>query len=184
MYLRAALCLTILFGWNMAHATTTSCSIPLDESKSSPAIDVIQNGTSVDRDALLEQIRRGFDSSTLEPQLSDLYRGTPQSLVGYPDGMPYPAEGDTVNFTNSLPGVNMLVRARVTLANNPNIAYQLNFSLDQHAAMARNALLRRLGYAIASPKHYKSLKVKFTGVSRTLKKLHSENLQSRTVMYF
>jgi hypothetical protein len=158
--LRALLCFGLLFSWNAAHATVTTCVVPLNEALSAPAIDIIQNGASVDRDVLSDQIRHGLDSSTLEPQLSDIYRGAEQPLVQYAN-IPYPAEGDTVNFSNQLAGVSMLVRARVTLESDSNIAYQLNFSLDQHAALVRNALFRKLGYSIPSPKYYSKLKVRF-----------------------
>ena len=161
--LRALFCLGLLFSWSAAQATITTCTIPLKETQSAPAIDVIENGVSVDRDTLLDEINHGLDSSTLEPQLSDLYQGTPQTIVQYAD-MPYPSENDTVNFTNILPGASMLVRGRVTLGSNPNIAYQMNFSLDQHASLMRNALMRRLGYAIPSPKYYSKLKVKFNSL--------------------
>ena len=143
-----------------ANANITTCSIPLDESKSAPAIDLIQNKMLVDRDVLFEQIRQDFDSSVLEPELNDFYLGSPQPLVQYPD-TPFPAEGDTVNFTSPLPSITLIARGRVTLEKNPKAAFQLIFSLDQHASLARNAFLRRLGYAIPTPKHYFRLKVRF-----------------------
>jgi hypothetical protein len=144
-----------------AHAQQSSCTVPLNEQNSAPAIDLIQNQTPIDRDHLIDQIRAGFDTSTLEPQLSDLYSGKTQTTIGYTEGLQYPAANDTVTFTNSLAGTSGLVRARVVLTSNSNVAYQLNFSLDTHAALARNALFRKLGYTIPSPKYFKKMNVVF-----------------------
>ncbi len=145
-----------------AHAQTgsSSCLVPLDEKQSAPAIDLIQNGGPIDQDRLWDQIKGGFDSSTLEPQLSNLYVGKEQPLVQYAN-MPYPAENGTVQFVNEIGSTAGLVFNRVTLDGNPDVAYQLNFSLDVHPALARNALLRKLGYAIPSPKYYSKIKVVF-----------------------
>ncbi len=158
--MRVAIAVLILILGFSAQAQQSSCTVPLNEVQSAPATDLIQDGASVDRDIMIDQIRNGFDSSSLEPQQSDLYVGTPQPLVQYAD-MPYPGSKDSVDYISELGSVSGLVRARVVLTSNPTVAYQLNFSLDAHAALARNALLRRLGYAIPSPKHYPEITVNF-----------------------
>jgi hypothetical protein len=178
----ALICAQSIF-FATAYAQQSSCTIPLSETKSAPAVDLLLNGTPVDHDQLITRLKacddsvrrlgitndaefaarskQCFDTSTLEPQKSDLYSGASQPLVQYTQGLQYPNDTDTVTFTNSLSGTSGLVRARVVLTSNPNVAYQLNFSLDTHAALARNALLRKLGYTIPSPKYYKKMTVVF-----------------------
>ena len=161
------------------HAAQDSCPVPLDESKSAPSVDLILNDGAVDRDALYDRIRRGFDSSTLEPEKSRIYRGEELPLSALPD-LPYPEPGARVTYESTLPGAEGLVRARV-LVN--GAAFQMNLSLDTHAALARNALLRKLGYAIPSPRWYPSLRVSFpTAEIRDsyLDQLSSDTLTSRS----
>ena len=157
--------LYLLIPFAQAHAQSSSCLVPVDEKQSSPAIDLIENGQSVDRDALMDQIKKGFDSSVLEPQTSDLYSGVPQSFVQYAN-MPYPGDNDSLNFVKELGSASGLLFTRTTLASNPDIAYQLNFSIDTHPALARNALLRKLGYSIPSPKYYSKIKVFFSSLTQ------------------
>lgn len=145
---------------SQALAQATTCFVPLDEKQSAPAIDLIQNGHSVDRDLILDQILNGLDSSTLEPQISDLYSGKDLPFVQYAE-MPYPGPQDSLNFVKELGSASGLLFTRATLSSHPEIAYQLNFSIDMHPALARNALLRKLGYAIPSPKYYSKIKVTF-----------------------
>lgn len=154
-------CCVLLLSFASAHAQQSSCTIPLNESKSAPANDLILSGAPVDRDQLITRLKSNQDLSQLEPQISDLYSGQSQAAIQYATGLQYPELNDSVAFAQTLAGTNGLVRTRVTLTKNPNIAYQLNFSLDAHAALARNALLRKLGYTIPSPKHYRKMNVIF-----------------------
>jgi hypothetical protein len=156
-------CSCILF-WSSAHATITACNVPLKESKSLPATDVTENGSSVDRARLLQQIKGGLDTSNLEPKPSDLYPGIEQALIAYPN-ISFPEAGDTMIYVAEIPSTNGLVRAQVSNASNPDTSYLMGFSLDMHAALARNALMRKLGYAIPSPKWFANLKIKFASPS-------------------
>ncbi len=143
-----------------ASASQGSCAVPLDETKSAPAIDLLLDGVPVDRDRLIDKIASGLDSSLLEPQLSRIYRREPLPIAEGP-ALSYPAESALVEFESPLASTAGLVRARVSLPGEPNRAFQMNLSLDTHAALARNALLRRLGYAVTPPRHYFLLKVRF-----------------------
>jgi hypothetical protein len=164
-----------------SRALESSCTIPLVETRSAPAVDLIQNGLPVDRDELMDQIHSGFDSSTLEPQHSNIYRGEEQALIQY-GSTQYPDTGSLMIFSNPLPGVDGLVRARVSGESQAGTYFQMNFSLDTHAALARNALLRKLGYAIPTPKHYPSLKLRFKSLEERngfLDNLAGDTLTSR-----
>lgn len=144
-----------------ARAESPSVYVPLDETRSQPAIDLLSpEGAPLDPGRLIDSIRGGLDTSKLEPRLSDLYRGTRLPLVSH-GGLAYPDAGTTLDYQGPLPSTRGLVRARIAPAQNPQLAFQLSFSLDSHAALARNALLRALGYPIPSPRHYPRLSVRF-----------------------
>ncbi len=171
--------LVLFLGSPHANAGQESARIPLREIESAPALDLIQNGSPVDRDRLWDQIRQGFDSSTLEPRTSRIYTGTPLSLTDT-DPHGYPSKDRPLEFLSPLPGTDGLVRSRVRSSDGRE--FQMNLSLDSHAALARSALLRKLGYAVSSPKHYSSVKVRFGSAKERnefLDTLASETLTSR-----
>jgi hypothetical protein len=164
----------------ISFAARDSASVPLDETQSAPAIDLVLDGKPLDPDLLMDLIRRNrIDSSTLEPAPSRIYRNQKLHATEYPD-LPWPEE---VEFKTFLPSTSGLVRAQVRHPGNPEISFQMNFSLDSHSALARNALLRKLGYAIPSPKHYSKLKVKFASAEERdgfLDRLSSDTLTARS----
>ncbi len=169
----------VLLWGSSAGAVQESARIPLREIESAPALDLVQDGAPVDRDRLWDQIRSGFDSSSLEPQPSRIYTGSALSLSDA-ERQGYPTKDQTVEFVTTLPGTDGLVRSRVRTGDGRE--FQMNLSLDAHAALARNALLRKLGYAVASPQHYPSLRVRFessTARDSFLDTLASETLTAR-----
>jgi hypothetical protein len=181
LLLTPMLTLGLLFLSHPSFAAQNSCQVPLHEEQSAPSVDLIQNDLPIDRDQLLDQIKNGFDSSLLEPQLSNIYRGQEQTLIQFA-ALPYPEKDESVTFANGLPGVDGLVRARVFSDSNPNVFFQMNFSLDAHASLVRNALLRKLGYNIPSPKYYPKLALKFATLKDRdsfLDTLASDTLTSR-----
>ena len=174
--------LALILPFRAPLAAQDSCGVPLDETKSAPAIDLIQDGTPIDRDRLLQQIRDGFDSSTLEPQLSRVYRRDVQPNT-HDANESFPDEGSVMDYQQTLPGTSGLVRARVSPVGDGIHFYQMNFSLDTHAALARNALLRRLGYAIPTPQFYSKLKLRFSSIDQRdsfLDQLSSDTLTARS----
>ncbi len=141
----------------------SSCPIPLDEKKSAPSIDLLNDdGMPLDRDSLIDLITHGKDTSLFEPQLSDVYVGKEQSVTELnPD---FPSEDEAVShplqFVSSVE-VDHLTQAKVTLSQNPQKAFKLTVTYDVNAALTRNALLRRLGYPIPAPKLYRKLSIQF-----------------------
>ncbi len=177
--LRILASLLVLIWGEFAAANQESARIPLREIESAPALDLVQGGAPIDRDRLWDQIRQGFDSSILEPQPSRIYTGSPLSLSDA-ERQGYPSKDQSLEFISTLPGTDGLVRSRVKTPDGRE--FQMNLSLDAHAALARNALLRKIGYAVTSPKHYPSLKVRFETVKARdsfLDTLASETLTAR-----
>ena len=141
----------------------SSCGVPLDERKSSPSIDLLtSDGIPIDRDQLIDLINAGQDTSNFEPQLSDFYIKNELKPVEY--NVDFPTDEDAVSKPFqfiSYAAVDHLTQARIVDPNNANAAYNMTITYDVNAAVARNALLRKLGYNIPSPKLYKKLSVTF-----------------------
>ncbi len=141
----------------------SNCAIPLDEQKSAPPIDLIdQNRKPIDRDRIIDLIRKGVDTSTLEPQLSDLYVNTPLQTVSHAVEFPDPSDllTNPLEFISSIE-VDHLTQARVSETSGKKREFRLSVTYDLNAALARNALLRKLGYAIPSPRYYSKLPLRF-----------------------
>jgi hypothetical protein len=141
----------------------SSCNVPLQEQKSAPAIDLIdQNQKPIDRDRIIDLIRKGEDTSVFQPQLSDLFVNTPLQAVSH--GAEFPdADALSVSpleFISSIEA-DHLTQARVTESSGRKREYRLSVTYDLNAALARNALLRKLGYAIPSPRYYSKLPIRF-----------------------
>ncbi len=98
------------------------------------------------------------------PTTHNFYQGKEQALVQY-SPISYPLDSDILQFSTALPAADGLLRAQVKDSKNMNLTAQVDFSLDSHAALARNALLRKLGYAIPTPKYYQKLKVSFSNLT-------------------
>ncbi len=141
----------------------TSCYVPLDEKSSAPSIDLLTpDGNPIDRDQLIDSINAGEDTSKLEPQLSDFYVKNGLSTVEY--NVVFPTDESALKNAfqfDSYSSVNHLTRARILDTQNSNTPYNMTVTYDVNAAVARNALLRKLGYNIPSPKLYRKLTVKF-----------------------
>lgn len=133
-----------------------------------PARDLIYNNQIFDSDGSVDLRERGIDLSTLDPADNDVWNNTSLSLTNE-DEMGYP-NGDTAVFEFDSPfaapgnsdenGSHFLLSwARLTYKNQP---YRIAASFGLHAALIRNALLRKLGYTLPSPKYYPRLKIRFT----------------------
>jgi hypothetical protein len=141
----------------------SSCAIPLDEKRSAPSIDLLnKEGKPIDRDTLIDMIKAGQDTSFLEPQLSDLYTAREMSLNETHPELPSDEEviSKPLQFVSSIE-VDHLTQARVVFPHDQTQAYKLTVTYDVNAALARNALLRKLGYASPSPKLYRKLLLEF-----------------------
>lgn len=173
----------LLVSWT-ASAQQSDVRIPLNETLSAPAIDLIhpQTKESLDRDWIIDYLQKGGSTETFEPQISNLYLGQEQGGLGFPD-LPYPQELEILTFQQELAHASGLFRARVISEKHPETHFQILFSLDSHAALARNALLRKLGYNIPSPKYYPSLTVQFSSLEQRdqfLDHLSDETLTARS----
>lgn len=159
------LCL-VIFTQNLnAGSVSFSYSTP-----ARPARDLIYNNQIVDSDTAVDWQKKGVDLSTLEPAENDVWSSTPNSLtdedeIGYPNvdtpvfdydstfAAPVSSNGDE----NS--GHLLLYWGRVLHNNQP---FRIAASFGLHGALIRNALLRKLGYKLPSPKFYPRIKIRFT----------------------
>jgi hypothetical protein len=159
------------------HAFATSVAIS-KKSQQAPAVDLVYQGKPLDPDAAIGLAQHGVDLSTLDPLESDAWKNT--SLAPVDTTIPYPADGATVRFDSLLPSVGNLFRGRVLMGDaGATRPYQLMMSLEQHGVLAMAALLRRLGYPIASPRWYSSLTIQFADVAS--KNLFLDNLSDSTL---
>ncbi|OQW49388.1 MAG: hypothetical protein A4S09_11920 [Proteobacteria bacterium SG_bin7] len=134
-----------------------------------PARDLIYNNQIVDSDGAIDLQKRGIDLSALEPAENDVWSNTSHSLtnedeLGYPNGDTPVFDFDSIfaapTTTNNDENAShfLLFWARLTYRDQP---YRISASFGLHAALIRNALLRKLGYNLPSPKYYPRLKVRF-----------------------
>lgn len=141
----------------------SSCAVPLDERKSSPSIDLLDhNHHPIDRDQIIDLINQGKDTSVFEPQLSDLYIEKKLPTVEY--NSEFPSDQEVLEHPlvfKSSTEADHLTQARVSDPVNTDRSFRLSVTYDLNAALARNALLRKIGYRIPSPRYYSKLSVQF-----------------------
>ena len=97
------------------HAELSSLQVPLDESKSSPASDLLP-----------------FSQN---PKLSDLYLDQAQAITPPSCVLQGPAE--IIQFEGEMPFTHGLMQARIISKANPDLTFKMSLSLDAHAALAR-----------------------------------------------
>ena len=145
-----------------------------------PAVDLVRDDrTPIDRDEVVDLIRAGQDVSLFDPQNSDIWKQNALPASNE-DEFNYPAEGSIINYDSDLPRSSGLIRSRVSSADGR--PFHIIMSLGVHGALARSALLRKLGYTISSPKHYRSLTLRFPTQQirdRFLDALSNETLADR-----
>ena len=140
--------------------------IPTDTT-GAPANDLQYQGHEIDVDHAVDLREKKVDLSVLDPTPTDVWQNT-----SYPasdeQGVPFPAEASEVAYDIDPGSTAGLVRARVLYTQPRNLvmaplSFQLVVGTHLHDALARAALMRRLGYPIPSPRHYKKLTVRFSG---------------------
>lgn len=135
-----------------------------------PAGDLIYSNKIVDSDGAVDLQKRGVDLSTLDPAENDVWKNTSLSFtnedeLGYPNVDTPVFDFDSIfaapMSTNNDENAShfLLFWARLTYRGQP---YRIAASFGLHPALMRNALLRKLGYNLPSPKYYPRLKVRFT----------------------
>ena len=156
--------LGVLAALAFACPTAQASSVAISsKSVSAPAVDLLYNGGPIDGDQALDLKNHQFDLSQLNPLESDVWTPAPLPLTG--DGQSYPKDGATVDYDSLLLASNGLFRSRIVSTDSENIqSFQLIVSLDQHAALARAGVLRRLGYTVPNPRWYKTLTVRFADI--------------------
>lgn len=158
----------LIFSFSNSHAQTSKksqCSVPLKEEKSSAASDLItKNGRTVDRDELIDLIKSGDKEKLLEfePQINDFYVKKSLAPVEYNINFPSFEQAVSQPFEFiSFGEVEYFIQSKIRDPKNPEIVYNMTTTFDVNAGLCRNALLRKLGYNIPSPKHYPKLSVTF-----------------------
>jgi hypothetical protein len=130
-----------------------------------PAIDLNYQGSPIDRDEAIDLSQRGVDLSNLDPSTSDAWK--PESLpLSNAEKWNYPKAGATVKFVRDLGALPGMYRASVLAGEGSNqLPFQLLVSTNAHTALTTAALLRKLGYPIASPQWYPNLSISFSSVA-------------------
>ncbi len=143
-------------------AKAQSRSIPLSaiplENTEDAAVDLAHDGRPLDPDRAVDLRRQGVDLARLEPFESDVWKRQPLSLSDE-DRWSYPADDARVDFHGVMPN-NPDEHLRAQIEHDGRM-FRLRVTLHAHAILARAALLRKLGYPVQSPKHYRRLTVVF-----------------------
>ncbi len=142
------------------------------EIPSRPARELVHQGQVYDSDGAIDLQNKGIDLSTLDPAELEAWSNTSNTLsnenqIGYPrednpvldyDSIfPAPTPPSRRKNDNSVSHV-LLFWARLTYNGQP---FRLAASFGLHGSLMRNALLRKLGYNLPSPKYYPRLTVRF-----------------------
>jgi hypothetical protein len=143
----------------LAHATETPNDLPMSMKPSgAPAIDLTYQGKLIvgGRDGAIDIQKSGVDLSTLDPTTSDVWQPTSLPLSNA-DKFGYPPESSQVHYLNDLSSKDMY-RGQIEYYGRP---FRLVVDMDGSQAIMTAALLRKLGYPVDMPKHYKNISVRF-----------------------
>lgn len=147
-----------VLGFSASLAQAASVSISNDV-KGAPSVDLLYQGRAIDRDQAFELAKRGVDLSELDPPSSDIWRSNANlAFVENDAKVNYPDNGASVVFDSNMTSSQGLFRTRVKAGTQP---FQMIMGLNGHAALAKNALLRRLGYPVPSPRYYSEITIRF-----------------------
>jgi hypothetical protein len=117
--------------------------------------------TPIDSDEAL-QLSRSHDISRLDPMPNDVW--SPSALpVSDEERWSYPPEGTVLTYQASMPRLAGVYRANLDLENGDS--FHMIASRQSHSALIRAGLLRKMGYAIQSPKYYSQLRVRFGSIA-------------------
>lgn len=152
-----ALCLMAL-----SIASAESVTMPLNSVKK-PASDLIaSSGQAIDVGQAAAMAGQGSDLSLLNPADNKMwqnrtYPATEEIAGAYPQG------NVGVKFLSEEAAIRkaFTYMSRVQSVGEPGKFYRFSLSRYSHTALMRAALLRKLGYYVASPKYYKNLRVFF-----------------------
>ncbi len=128
-----------------------------------PAADLLYKGRAVDSDDAATLARQGVDLGVLDPTSSDLWNTKGALPVTRP--LSYPEDGGQVFFQSAMRSASGIARARVYTPGSPPQSFIVSASLSSHAAIARAALLKSLGYGVVAPRWYRKLTIRFDSLA-------------------
>lgn len=148
---------------NADSKTISTTAVPLKNNEI-PALDLVdKDGNPLDADAAADmRKKKGQDLSLLNPRESDVWSNTKLSAID--TSTSYPAEAALLQWKDTVKlNPEGWHREQVQGANakGEQQTYRLLVSMNVHQALMRAALLRKLGFPIASPRWYKQLSLKF-----------------------
>lgn len=157
---------------------SATVNIPLNDSDSikEPANDLYYMGKNLDSSEALKLKESGFDISTLNPKLSNLYKNQKLSTklpIGLKDLSEFRYQSTKASPTE-------IFRFFATTKNNKKIL--LTASLDNHTNIMRSLLLRSLGFDINRPELKEEITLNFNSKKDKdifLDKLSEQTLTSR-----
>lgn len=142
-------------------ALGSSVAIPVKPIEA-PAVDLVYQGQPIDRDEAIDLQEGGVDLSRLDPVPTDAWQSSKLPVQDDAVYLTYPTDGEPVTFDQGLPSANGLFRTRVLAGpEGQRRPFQLLMSLGGHAALARAALLRKLGFPVPTPRYYRAITVRF-----------------------
>lgn len=147
--------------------STYAGTLPIPvEGVGEPAVDLLYQGEPLNQDAAIDLLKQGVDLSLLDPASSDIWQPISHSRSDFPRWN-YPPEGAELIFDSKMASASEMNRSRVLTDEGIEArSFQLTLSLYSHAALAKAALLRRLGYPVATPAHYNSLTLRFASLEQ------------------
>lgn len=171
-----ALCLMML-----SVASAESVSLPLKTVKK-PSSDLLNNsGTALDVGQAAALAANGTDLSVFDPIENKLWQNqTYKAVEEIPGAYPFGSFG--VRFLSEEAALPFTYMSRVQSVDEPNLFYRLSLSRYSHTTLMRAALLRKLGYYVPSPKHYRNLRVFFS--SEEEKEAFLKNAQESMISDF
>lgn len=186
---------TLLFTLLVSLSTLllTAPQIALAESKAIPTAAVAQenkedsandlvtvDGKPIDPDYASDLRRRGTDLSLLNPREDyDVWKNA--KLPAEDLSIQYPAEGTSLKWVARTPlSAELWFRNQVE-DEATKTTYRMVASIEIHAALARAALLRKLGYLVQTPRYYKAISLRFP--NETERKDFLVQLAAKTGLY-
>lgn len=122
------------------------------QAKKKPAKDLVYEGNVISSDEVIDLESHGIDTSKLDPKKSDVWcHECANNQVAV-------AAFNQANFYNLKPSVSGMFRFSVKVSDK---IYNVVASLDNHGALLRHALLKKLKYQLDPIRYQNKLEIKF-----------------------
>lgn len=167
---------------SFAFEANPSVSIPSSVTKK-PASDLLDaSGNPLDPGQAASLVGQGVDLSTLNPK-DNLFWQNRSYSASDADQRSYPSSKVGVRFLSFEAEIRTsAAMLRVQSLENPKLFFRMSLSRYTHGTLMRAALLRKLGYFLPSPKHYRDLRVQFADAEE--KKIFLESVQNTLAVDF